>query len=272
MIKYVKELFSISIMVLGLIYAFVIDSVWVKIPLFLESPDYNRVMIFKILTAVIVVIIILSIQAFRIYIQYRSNHILLKNKNYVIEIKYGDILEENNCKRVISFDECFTTKIGENPEDIRIGSICGQYLQKNNNLDIKGLIKKYDIKSSSKPSKYKKQVCYIPGTIIPNEDDLLMAFTKLDSNGLGVMSYDEYMNCLNLLWKEINKYHGEKNVCIPILGSYIVRFKDVQLTQQELLDIIIGSYKLSKYKLNNSFKLIICCKKRKDFSIHKVNN
>ncbi|WP_374118375.1 macro domain-containing protein [uncultured Fusobacterium sp.] len=34
----------------------------------------------------------------------------------------------------------------------------------------------------------------------------------------------------------------QKNVCIPILGSGVTRMDNVLLTQQELLDIIIGSY------------------------------
>lgn len=36
----------------------------------------------------------------------------IKGDNYIIEIKYGDIFKEKNCKTVINFDECYTAYIG----------------------------------------------------------------------------------------------------------------------------------------------------------------
>lgn len=42
------------------------------------------------------------------------------------------------------------------------------------------------------------------------------------------------------------------------------------LTQQELLEIIIGSYRLSAHKMKSPCQLHIVCKKREDFSLNKI--
>lgn len=52
-----------------------------------------------------------------------------------------------------------------------------------------------------------------------------MAFTRLNENGLGEMTYNQYLDCLNTLWQQIDCYHGTDDVYLPILGSKIVRFE-----------------------------------------------
>ena len=96
-----------------------------------------------------------------------------------------------------------------------------------------------------------------------------MAFAKLDRDGLGHLTYEEYIGCLNMLWQQIDMYHGTCDVYIPILGSKITRF-DKELTQQELLDIIINSYRLSSKKLREPYRLHIVCREREGFSLNDV--
>ena len=112
---------------------------------------------------------------------------------------------------------------------------------------------------------------YESGKLVSNGDDLLMSFAKLDADGIGkFFSHKEFLDCLFLLWKEIDKYYGQKDVCIPILGSGLTRINETLLTQQELLDIIINSYKLSPHKIKSPYKLHIVCKKNDDFSLNKI--
>ena len=59
-------------------------------------------------------------------------------------------------------------------------------------------------------------------------------------------------------------------MCIPILGAGTTRFDDKLLTQQELLDIIVASYKLSSHKIKEPNQLHIVCKKREGFSLNRV--
>ena len=101
-----------------------------------------------------------------------------------------------------------------------------------------------------------------------------MAFAPLDENGRGVFSSrDDYLACLCRLWKEIDKYYGQKDVCIPLLGAGITRFDNASgasYSPQELLDIIILSYKLSSHKIKSPQKLRIICKRSNNFSLDKI--
>ena len=111
---------------------------------------------------------------------------------------------------------------------------------------------------------------YDSGMLVPNKDYLLMAFAKLNKDGLGRMSRDEFLDCLSTLWKELDKHYGQKNICIPILGSGVTRIDGESLTQQQLLDIIIASYKLSVHKIKSPYRLYIVCKKQDNFSLSKI--
>lgn len=209
---------------------------------------------------------------YKLYIIKRSK-IIINGKNFIIEVKYGDILKEKNCKKVINFDECYTTAVGERPFQIKPTSICGQYLLNHKNLDIDKLIQKNGIQNSTTNSLYKDKKRYDSGTLIPNGDDLLMAFAKLDETGRGkFFSYQEYLDCLSKLWGQIDEYYGQKSVCIPILGAGLTRINDSFFSQQELLNIIICSYKLSPYKIKKPYKLCIVCKKEDDFSINIIED
>ena len=199
----------------------------------------------------------------------------IKGQNYLVQVEYGNILKKKKCKRVINFDECFTTQVGEKTADINPSSICGQYLMKHPNLDIQKLIANANIKPAQRKSKYQKNICYDSGTIVPNGDDLLMAFAKLDEKGKGrFFSRDEYLRCLELLWKELENHYSQKDVCVPILGAGTTSFDGgdgASISQQDLLDMMIWSYKLSSHKIKSPHKLRIICKKNKGFSIDNID-
>lgn len=201
--------------------------------------------------------------------------ITIKGNGYTIEVEYGDILKQANCKRVINFDECFTATVGNNVGDIKATSLCGQYLKQNSMLDIAKLINESSIKPEERKSCYKQRDRYKSGTIIQNGDDLLMAFAPLDKDGRGrFTSLKEYVDCLFTMWNELDKYYGQKDVCLTILGSGITRIgegTDMILTQQQLLDTIIWSYILSPHKIKNPCKLKIICRKFDGFSLNAIN-
>lgn len=202
--------------------------------------------------------------------------ITIKGENYLIRVEYGNICEKRNCKRVINFDECFTTQVGNATADINPNSICGQYLASHPDLDVQRLMEAAKITPAQSKSKYQNKTRYDSGIIVPNGDDLLMAFAKLDERGKGrFFSRDEYLACLDLLWKELENYYSEKDVCVPILGSGTTIFDGgvgASISQQDLLDMIIWSYKLSSHKIKAPHKLRIVCKKIRGFSINKTEN
>lgn len=198
----------------------------------------------------------------------------IKGENYSIRVEYGDILQKKNCKRVINFDECFTDKVGSAIAEINPTSICGQYLEAHPDLNVQQLIDVANVKPARSKSKYQSKTRYDSGTIVPNGDDLLMAFAKLDERGKGrFFTRDEYLECLDLLWKEIEYYYSEKDVCIPVLGAGTTSFEGgagAAISQQELLDIMIMSYRLSSHKVKAPHKLRIICRRNSEFSINRI--
>lgn len=200
--------------------------------------------------------------------QNSRNSIVIKENDIKIQVEYGDIFEMKDCKKVIAFDECFTTKIGEAPADIKPTSICGQFLSRfNKELDSinKAIAKSNLLKNKSA---YKNKKCSESGRIVVYKDFFLMAFAKLNKQGLGYMSREEYQQSLSVLWEELDKYYAQHDVAITILGAGITRFKDASLTKQQLIDIIIASYKLSTHHIKNTLHIV--CRESEDFSINKL--
>ena len=238
----------------------------------IDADDIN--ITFSRLVCFLLVWLVTSV-VYRVYLKC-NQCITINGENYLIQVEYGDINEENvDCKRVINFDECFTTQVGNKTADINPSSICGQYLMAHLDLDIQQLINDAKIKPARSKSKYLQKTRYDSGTIVPNGDDLLMAFAKLDERGKGrFFSRDEYLQCLDLLWKELENYYSEKDVCVPILGAGTTVFdggSGASLSQQELLDMMIWSYKLSSHKIKAPHKLRIICKRNKGFSINNID-
>lgn len=266
-----KSLFkggSIAFFIVSCIQVFVPDSIIAMIPFFhyIKNDDI-KVLVIRILTYIVVLLIATLINYIRLK---RRTSVTIRGRNYSIEVQYGDIFSMDNCKKVIAFDECYTTKIGNAPQDINPNSICGQYLS-NHTVDINSLIQANRINPERAKSKYNNQTKYKSGTILPKDDFLLLAFAKLDEYGNGYITRGEYIDCLMFMWKEIDKHYAQNDVCIPILGAGTTRTGDGNpLTQQELLDIIIGSYKICGNKIKRPNKLIIVCRKYDDFSINNI--
>lgn len=236
----------------------------------LDAEDIN-VIISRLLCFVLVWLG--TCMVFAIFLGLRQWTTIMGN-NYSIRVEYGDILQKRNCKRVINFDECFTDKVGSAIADINPTSICGQYLLAHPDLNMQQLIDASNAKPARSKSKYQSKPRYDSGTIVPNGDDLLMAFAKLDERGKGrFFTRDEYLECLDLLWREIEYYYSEKDVCIPVLGAGTTSFEGGEgaaISQQELLDMMIMSYKLSSHKIKAPHKLRIICRRNRGFSINRI--
>lgn len=267
MINFFKKSSTWAFGIISVIFTFVPEIFFEKYILLINysvevNIIFNRVLLF-------IVLFMLTLIVNGLYLRFRRK-VCIKGQNYSIYIKYGNLFKMHKCKKVIPFDECFTTTVGNRPSDINPDSICGQYLEKYPIQDIQSLINNMHLHPQKNKSKYQSKECYVSGKLVPHKDYLLLAFAKLDKNGLGRLSREEYINCLSVLWEEIDKYYGQKDICIPILGSGVTRINDASLTQQELLDIIIYSYKLSSHKIKSPYKLYIICKKKDNFSLNKI--
>lgn len=269
MYKYIKNCLAWAISITTVVFTFIPESVFKCCKLIKNASDEVNIIANRILVFFVVVLVVVIV--YTLYLCFRQS-IWIKGKNYNIQVSYGDIIAKTNCKIVIPFDECFTTVLGEAPHQIKLDSVCGQYLAKYPIDNIQALIDAAQVKPERSKSKYNRQTRYESGTIVPNGDYLLMAFAKLDENGLGRMSRDEYLECLSKVWQEINKHYNQADVCVPILGSGSTRLDDISLAQQELLDMMIASYKLSTHKIKAPRTLHIVCKKCDGFSLNRIGD
>ena len=67
----------------------------------------------------------------------------------------------------------------------------------------------------------------------------------------------EYINCLIELWDELNVLYSQNIVVIPLLGAGTTRFKGYDVDEQELLKIILWTFKISKNKFAYPSKICI---------------
>ena len=250
--------------IISVIFAFVPDSFfyiikWIPteaVQRYLVDKGITDAEIDTIITKIICYAIVWTVVTL-IYIVRRT--VTIKSNNYVIKVKYGNLLKEVSCKRVINFD--------------KPSSICGQYIQSvGDSLNIQNLIDNAEIKPEESVSRFKNSQAYKPGSIIVNGDALLLAFATLNSEGRAkFFTRDEYIECLSRMWKQIELHCSQTDVCIPILGSGLTLFEGELLSQQELLNIMIWSYKLSPHKIKTPYKLRIICKKSDGFSLNDID-
>lgn len=282
MIDLLKKSAACAFVIISVVFTFVPETIFGKVMLISEDvlkeftlEDYIleiNIIVNRVLTFIIVWLI--AAFGYKAYLLLK-NKVSIKGNNYKITVEYGDLFKTKRCKRVINFDECFSTHVGADSADIKPTSICGQYLTANPNLNIQLLLSSSQLKPLKTKSKYQSKERYESGRIVPNGEDLLLAFAKLDKNGSGRLTRDEYLECLSILWEEIDIHYGQQDVCIPILGAGLTRFdggSGASIPQQELLDMMICSYKLSSHKIKSPNKLRIICRRDEDFSLDKIDS
>ena len=205
----------------------------------------------------------------------RSNTIKrveLNINNSKMEIEQGDIFEQDGLK-VIAFNEFFDTEVSDRL--ISDKTLNGIYLKNIvsdvNKLDLdiendqylsKNIIEKNVQRAEGKSTRYEL------GSIYKRDDYLLTAFSKFDEYNRAYLTIKDYNNFLINYWKEIDKIYNAENISIPLLGSNITRFKECNLSDQQLLELLIWSFKLSKFSNSNSSKVSIVVHKK---TMDKIN-
>lgn len=67
----------------------------------------------------------------------------------------------------------------------------------------------------------------------------------------------DYINCLMTFWEEVDRVYASKSVAMPLMGAGITRFKDVDVSEQELLELLIWSFRVSRVKFRHPAKVTI---------------
>ena len=86
-------------------------------------------------------------------------------------------------------------------------------------------------------------------TIIKNGEYFLLAFTHFDKDNRAFLEINDFTSCLMNMWNECDIHYGGNTVVLPLLGSGITRFRGYEnITDQELLEIIIWTFKVSRIR------------------------
>lgn len=171
-------------------------------------------------------------------------------------IKVGDIFEQQGLK-AISFNEYFDTVA----DDVLIAksTLNGAYLSKLSPKEVRSLDKriKNDIRlndriqtiNTARP--FGKKTSYKLGSVFVNNEYLLVAFSRFNKHNQAELTLREYVSCMINFWDEVDQVYAGRSVSIPLMGSGITRLKDVEVQPQELLDIMIWTFKISRVKFKH---------------------
>lgn len=192
----------------------------------------------------------------------KMTKINLSIKNSELEIKIGNIFEAEGLK-VIAFNEYFDTIVDNKiiSEKTLNGIFIKDYITDVEEFDnlIKNDSHLCDLKMNLNANrKVGKKQRYTLGSVFPHQEYLLTAFTKFDEHNRAYLYMNDYVKFLLNFWNEIDICYAGRSVSIPLLGSGITRFKEYDsITDQELLEILIWSFKLSRIKFQYPSKATI---------------
>ena len=204
--------------------------------------------------------------------------ITLKINNSEVEIKFGDIFKEQADLKAIGFNEYFDTLVDNNV--ISETSLNGQYIKrfyKDNvkELDVHITADPHLLETSLSENSYRsigKKVRFKLGTICVVKDYLLTAFSRFDDRNRAYLEINDYINCLLNFWNEVDRVYAGRTVALPVFGSGITRFKGYEnITDQELLELIIWTFKVSRMKFSYPSKAKIVVYEKKSERINLLS-
>lgn len=193
----------------------------------------------------------------------RRNYVKININNSQLHIKVGDIFSEEGLK-VIGVNEYFDNTV----DNIIISenSLHGLYIRNYYIDDISNIDKR--IEADSRLMKLRteynegrergKKQKYKLGSIFVDGEYLLTAFSKFDNENRAFLYMNDYINFLLNFWNELDVIYSGRSVIIPLFGSGITRFKEYDhILDQELLELLIWSFKLSRIKFKYPAKATI---------------
>ena len=173
-----------------------------------------------------------------------------------VSVQTGNLFAENGNLKVIPFNEHFDTKV----DDVIISrsSINGVYINKYFNGAEKELAKRITsdprlkkvVKVVETPERGRSRMTYPLGTIHKEGDFLLLAFSKFNQNNEAYLDDKSLWECLINMWREIGTTYAGKSIDLPLVGSGITRLQNINIKEQDLLELILLSLKVSGLCLN----------------------
>lgn len=194
-----------------------------------------------------------------------------------VNIKSGDLFKQDGYK-VIPFNEYFDTIVDD--KIISSKSLNGIFINNYSNIPVQNLDSHItsntdsdDILNSNSIRRLGgKIVQYKLSTIIVFNDYLLTSFSKFDEHNKAVLTMPQYIEFLINFWDRVNRVYAQKSVSVPIFGSGITRIKEHKnISDEDLLKIMLWTFKLSEMKFKHPAKLSIIIHKDKIKTIDLFN-
>ena len=207
------------------------------------------------------VLLFLTYAGIVIYANHKKR-VTLKIRNTKVIIKQGDLFNESGVK-VIPMNEYFDVDTKNRVIDPY--SLHGQYIENHVKIPLQEL---YDdiVKDlqDKKPQivdqkrKYGGQIRYKLGTIYDDKQGyLLLAYSKFDDCNRAYLKNDDIIQCYTNMWNELDIIRGTKSIALPVLGAGgVVRFSR-EYTPQQLIELILWSFRISGIQLSKSATLTI---------------
>jgi hypothetical protein len=208
----------------------------------------------KLYIGIIFVVFLIAIYVFLWIRANRLKSIALTVNNSKVIVKVGNLFEEQGLK-VIAFNEYFDTLVNEKiiSSSSLNGQFIKQYVEDVNDLD-KDIHESNHLSSSDRMLENNamriegKTQKYKLGSICEYGEYLLTAFTKFDKDNRAFLSMYDYINCLLNFWNEVDIVYANRSVIIPLLGTGITRCPDYTMSEQEKLELLLWSFKISRIK------------------------
>lgn len=226
-------------------------------------------------------VLILTLALVYFYMWYKANkqsETTLFINNSKLVIKTGNIFDEQELK-VIGFNEYFDTQVDNTiiSESTLNGKFINEQIEdivsfdqglENNPRLTRNIIETNNNRISGKKNKYKL------GTLYEFNGYLITAFSRFDEENRAFLNIEDYINFLLNFWNEIDIIYNSRSVSIPVLGSGITRFKGYDtITEQELVELLIWSFKVSRTKFTypSQVSIVVHTSKKDKINFYNLN-
>ncbi|MBS7577989.1 MULTISPECIES: macro domain-containing protein [unclassified Enterococcus] len=230
----------------------------------------------------VIILIIYYVNVWRIANQQKK--ITLHFGESSVDIYFGDIFQsEDEDLKIITFNEYFDTEIRDNPQLISPTTINGKFIKKNKNkislfneiIDNDEHLNSEMLIRTNHNRKYGKKKQYRLGSLVHLSDNYLaVAGSKFDKKNNANITMREYIGFLLTFWGEVDRLYNNQSVVIPVFGSGILRFTDgyANASAQELLEIIIWTFKISRIKIAypSRIKIVVFENKSDMYNLYKL--
>lgn len=233
----------------------------------------------RIYLFVVLIVGVLIYYVCRLHKANKMTEIVLDHDGTTIEIKQGNILSEQykkeNIIRVFNFNEYFDTEIDQ--ELVSEKTLNGQIINKefkdkipvlNSKMEEDNHLHRNVVETNVERIKG-KTTRYNLGTIFfANKNTFFTALTHFDEENKAQLLMPDYIEFLMKFWNEIDNLYDGNTVVITLFGNGRTRLDNgTKYNPQELLKIILWTFKLRKLKFELPDKLVILLDSRTNSQI-----